>query len=92
MVEVLPRSSDASIEAGVRVLIGTMVLVDTASASESRVKNKHHAVLITVHLSKYFKSAVGGGGRGRGRLEGVQTNLPSRTKNYTMHKLYCNSL
>ena len=42
MVEVLPRSSDASIEAGVRVLIGTMVLVDTASASESRVKNKHH--------------------------------------------------
>jgi len=56
VVDVLPRSTDASIEAGVRVL------VDTASASESRVKNKHHALLITAHLSKYFESAVWEGG------------------------------
>ena len=40
MVEVLPRPTDASIDTGVRVLIGTVVLVDPAS--ESRVKNKHH--------------------------------------------------
>ena len=60
MVDVLPRPTDASTEAGVRVLIGIMVLVDTASASESRVKNKHHALLITEHLSKCFKSVVGG--------------------------------
>jgi len=35
-VEVLPSSTDASVEAGVRVLIRTMVLVNPASASGSR--------------------------------------------------------
>jgi len=57
-VEVLPSSTDASVEAGVRVLIGTTVLVNPASASGSRVKNNttQHSVSTCTQAEVFLDS------------------------------------
>ena len=57
-VDVLPSSADASVEAGVRVLIGTMVPVNPASASGSRVKNNtiQHSVSTSTQAEVFLDS------------------------------------